>query len=274
LNDASITSDDDPSRYLSHDGKKWLVHAEDGSILGEHDNPEDAKKQLAAIEISKNKAKKAEKGANSMILTPEKRVLLPFDAELRVKKEPDGQRRIVGYAAKFGKLSQNLGGFQEKIHEKAFERALKTADVRALRNHDPDKLLGRTKSGTLNLEVDDVGLRYDIAVPDTVVGRDTITDIERGDLDGSSFSFTADDGGDEWDDSTSPPTRTLMNIRDLFDVGPVTYPAYLDTEAYARNCRSYQQHIANPQRVIEEQKRAAQARRMKLLEFKLGVKLT
>lgn len=217
---------------------------------------------------------KSENRSNPLILLPEKRFLPHFEAELRVKRAENGSKTITGYAAKFGKLSQNLGGFVEKIHPKAFENCLKRCDVRGLRNHDPDKLLGRTKSGTMSLSVDDIGLRYDIAVPETVVGRDTVTDIERGDLDGSSFSFTTDTDGDEWDDATDPPTRTLMNLRDLFDVGPVSYPAYLDTEAHVRQCRSFGafQESRELARLEQLKKREQQAR--KILSLRLGFDLS
>lgn len=176
---------------------------------------------------------------------PEKRVLPLFEAELRVKRADDGTKKIVGYAAKFDKMSQNLGGFVEKIDKRFFDRALKTADVRGLKNHSEHHVLGRTKSGTMELHVDDIGLRYEIKVPETQVGRDTVTEIERGDMDGSSFSFTVEDEGDHWDSSVNPPIRTLMSCRDLFDVGPVTYPAYLDTEV---SCRSFDRFKESEQR--------------------------
>ena len=165
------------------------------------------------------------------------RILAFQTAEIRVKRGDNGAKTIIGYAAKFDSLSQDLGGFVEKIDKKAFKRCLERGcDVRGLKNHDPAMLLGRMKSGTLRIETDGEGLRYEIDVPETQTGRDTVTEIERGDMDGSSFSFTTEDeDGDEWDDTTSPPTRTLRNIRDLFDVGPVTYPAYLDTEVNTRS---------------------------------------
>jgi HK97 family phage prohead protease len=210
----------------------------------------------------------------SMILTPEKRFLTMETAEMRVKKADNGSKRLIGYAAKFGKLSQDLGGFVEQIHPKAFDRCLKRCDVRGLKNHNPEMLLGRTKSGTMELTVDDVGLRYDIALPETVVGRDLVTEIERGDIDGSSFSFTTEPDGDEWDDSTSPPTRTLTNVRDLFDVGPVAYPAYLDTEASIASMRSLERHnesLAREQRAREEGTREAlKVKRIRILKVRLG----
>ena len=203
---------------------------------------------------------------------PEKRAILLDIGELRVAKKDAGGKVLVGYAAKFGKLSQNLGGFVEKIDRNAFERCLERCDVRGLKNHDPAQLLGRTKSGTMRLSTDDVGLRYEIDLPETQVGRDTATEVDRGDLDGSSFSFTTEElDGDEWDRSTSPPTRTVRNVRDLFDVGPVTYPAYLDSEV---KCRSFDKLIEQEQQSkITESRKVAQLdlvrRRIRLLRLRL-----
>ncbi len=210
----------------------------------------------------------------SMILTPEKRFLNFEIAEIRVEKAENGSKMLFGYAAKFGKLSQDLGGFVEKIDPKAFNRCLKRCDVRGLKNHDPAMLLGRTKSGTMRLSTDDVGLKYEIDLPETQIGRDLVTEIERGDIDGSSFSFTTEPDGDTWDDSTSPPTRTLTNVRDLFDVGPVASPASLDTEASMASMRSLERHnesLAREQREREEKTRnALNVQRVRILKLRLG----
>jgi len=100
--------------------------------------------------------------------------------------------------------------------------------VRALLNHAPDNILGRTAAGTLRLTTDDVGLRYEIAVPDTAVGRDLAASIGRGDITGSSFSFTV-----LAEERVNEPNRQLRIVKDveLFDVGPVTFPAYEATSA-------------------------------------------
>jgi hypothetical protein len=209
-----------------------------------------------------------------MILTPEKRFLTHEIAEIRVKKAENGSKTLVGYAAKFERLSQDLGGFVEKIHKNAFDRCLKRCDVRGLKNHDPAMLLGRTKSGTMRLTTDEVGLRYEIDVPDTQIGRDLVTEIERGDIDGSSFSFTTESsGGDSWDDSTDPPTRTLVGVRELFDVGPVSYPAYLDTSATMASLRSLTFHIdsrALERKREEDLRTAANLQRIRILKLRLG----
>ncbi len=213
--------------------------------------------------------KNSEKG---LILTPERRVLAFQDAELRVKRDESTNKIITGYAAKFGKLSQLIGDgkrrFVEKIDRLAFERCLERCDVRGLKNHDPGQLLGRTGSGTMRLSTDDTGLKYEIDAPDTQVGRDTVAEIERGDLDGSSFSFTVEDeDGDDWDDTQNPPVRTLKNVRDLFDLGPVTFPAYLDTEASAR---SYDRFMEVREQAQREQAQAVKVQRIRLLKVRLG----
>ena len=153
-------------------------------------------------------------------------------AEVRIEGEPDAPK-IVGYAAVFGKLSVDLFGFREKIAKGAFSRALKEGqDVRALFNHDPSLILGRTKSGTLSLREDDKGLRYEITPPDTTIGHDAVESIRRGDIDGSSFAFVAKK--EDWEGDEKESTRTVLDV-DLRDVSPATYPAYPDTTVAMRS---------------------------------------
>ena len=162
----------------------------------------------------------------------ERRVMAIDDIELRVTD--DESPKITGYAAKFNKWSLDLGGFREKIDKGAFDDAIAKSDVRALKNHDPNLLLGRTTSGTLRLDSNAVGLKFEIDPPDTSTGRDTVTEIRRKDITGCSFSFTTSE--DDWkylkDGSVE---RTIVRVDELFDVGPVTYPAYPDTTVAARS---------------------------------------
>lgn len=141
-----------------------------------------------------------------------------------------GSRRIVGHAAIFNSLSQDLGGFRERIVPGAFAEAIRTDDVRALLNHDPNILLGRNRSGTLRMHEDSRGLAVEIDLPDTSFARDLLTLIERGDVSQMSFAFSVRPGGQEWaKDDNGTPIRTLKNVR-LFDVSPVTFPAYTATD--------------------------------------------
>jgi len=157
--------------------------------------------------------------------------------EIRNNLEPVEVRgaagRLVaeGYAARFESMSQNLGGFTETIRPGAFKKTLKEADVRALFNHDPHLVLGRNVAGTLRLEENAEGLLYEVDLPDTSTGRDVATLLERGDISGSSFGFQTI--ADNWDDGQPIPVRTLLEVA-LRDVGPVTFPAYVDASSALR----------------------------------------
>lgn len=165
----------------------------------------------------------------------ERRVLTVEDVELRV--DDGDQRRLTGYAAKFGKWSEDLGGFREKIAKGAFADVLRD-DVRCLKNHDPNLILGRTTSGTLKIEENSVGLRFTADLPDTTTGRDTAEEVRRGDISGCSFSFRVLE--DDWkylEDGSIE--RTILRFKSLYDVGPVTYPAYPDTSVAARSLEAF-----------------------------------
>lgn len=137
-----------------------------------------------------------------------------------------GKPTIFGYAAKFGVRSDDLGGWVEVLAPTAFDAHLATnPDVRALWNHNPDHVLGRTSSGTLNVSKDDTGLAYTIDPPDTQAARDLITSMKRGDVKESSFGFMCRDASWSFDEATSMDVRTVKEA-ELYDVSPVTFPAY------------------------------------------------
>lgn len=139
-------------------------------------------------------------------------------------------RTLSGYAAKFG-VTAKIATFTETIRPGAFSASLASGqDVLALVDHDPGKVLARTKSGTLKLSEDAVGLRFELTVPDTQPGRDALELAKRGDLGGMSFGFLVPDGGDRWDGSK----RTLHTV-DLREISVVSaWPAYPATEVHAR----------------------------------------
>jgi HK97 family phage prohead protease len=146
----------------------------------------------------------------------------------------DGIGNLVGYAAKYGKFSQNLGGFVEVTAAGAFSKSL--ADrirVMCRYNHDDAGLLGTTDAGTLVLTSDDEGLQYDVSLPDTSVGRDVRVLAQRRDLQYSSFAFYTVE--DEWTTTDQGfPLRILKQVR-LIDVAPVNDPAYRDTDVAVRS---------------------------------------
>jgi HK97 family phage prohead protease len=142
---------------------------------------------------------------------------------------------IVGYAAKFGVLSLDLGDFVERLDPTAFglvtERRgrKKPLQTRALWNHDPNFPLARYPE-TLRLTVDDIGLRYEFPVPDTTYGRDIAANIRAGIVKGSSFAFQVAKGGDEWSVEEGRSVRTIKRVDSLIDVSPTTFPAYPDSD--------------------------------------------
>ena len=145
--------------------------------------------------------------------------------------------KIVGYAAVFydgtpGTEYELWPGVRERIMPGAFDRAIVEDDVRALFNHDPNMVLGRTSSGTCILTVDRVGLKYSIDAPDTGCGIDTRKLIARRDITGSSFAFEIEEEKWIWEADGSE-IRELW-VCGLFDVGPVTFPAYEATTAGVR----------------------------------------
>lgn len=156
-------------------------------------------------------------------------------AELRATGDGDGPKKLEGYAAVFDVRSENLGGFREVIAPGAFTKAVAEDDVRALWNHDSNHVLGRTKSGTLKLSEDDHGLKMEVEPPDTQVARDLIVSVERGDVDQQSFAFSVRAGGEQWhEDEEGVVIRTITDAK-LYDVSPVTYPAYTQTDVSARS---------------------------------------
>ena len=134
-----------------------------------------------------------------------------------------------GYAAVFDQLSDDLGGFRVVIKRGAFKRVL-TDDVRLLVNHDSNLLLARTTSGTLKIKEDPKGLRVLADVAPTQLGKDLKVLMERGDLDQMSFQFQVEE--DEWEEADDGTLlRTIISFAGLFDVAPVTFPAFPQTEA-------------------------------------------
>jgi HK97 family phage prohead protease len=207
----------------------------------------------------------ADEEDRSMTTTIERRSLTITDMEsdaplLAVESRSedgadDSREWIVGYAAKFGVNSLELDGeFIERMHPDAFgivaERRGRKAplETRALFNHDANYPLARFP-GTLRMNVDKIGLRYEFPVPDTSYGRDLASNIRAGIVRGSSFSFQIAPGGDEWSVEDGRSIRTVKRVASLIDVGPVTFPAYPDADAKVAK-RSYDAFRSQQKRQI------------------------
>lgn len=170
----------------------------------------------------------------------ERRIVPTAGIELRSKdgKPYDGQGQpyITWYPAVFNEPT-DLGYTREVVRPGAFTKTLRDgADVRALVNHNPDYVLGRTKSGTLELVEDERGLRARVAVPNTSWAKDLLETLKRGDVDQGSFGFRVI--RDRWErDENGNDMRELIEVA-LFDVSIVTFPAYPQTEVTEVQVRS------------------------------------
>ena len=176
---------------------------------------------------------------------------LRFTPNRRPKLETraDGKRILTGYAAVFyraddpGTEYELYPGLCERIAPGAFTRALQEKQDVVCRV-DHEEPIGRSTSGTLKLREDSVGLYYECELPDTQCGRDSATLIERGDITGSSFMFRAKIT--EWTDEGDCQIRLVKDC-DLFDVGPVVFPAYTSTSAGIRSS-----HEESVKAILEE----------------------
>jgi uncharacterized protein len=155
--------------------------------------------------------------------------------EFRLVEDENKKPKIEGHAAVFNKLSEPMWGFREKISPGAFKNSITSDDVRALFNHDPNYVLGRNKAKTLTLEEDERGLFIQIDPPDAQWARDLQESIRRGDISQMSFGFvTIKDSWEYKKEGKGETIRTLEEVK-LFDVSPVTYPAYPQTTVKVRD---------------------------------------
>lgn len=185
--------------------------------------------------------------------------------ELRV--EGDEKPKIKGHAAVFNTLSEKMWNFREMIEPGFFKDCMQD-DVRGLFNHDSNIVLGRTTSGTLSVEEDEIGLRIVIDPPDTTLVKDMVLEpMKRGDINQMSFGFSVKskmDGdemdGDEWQRTGEDVVRILKagGCKRLYDVSPVTYPAYPETSVAVRS--RFEEFQKNPTRLepgVEKDDQAA-----------------
>jgi hypothetical protein len=179
------------------------------------------------------------------IMEVERRLLAAGEARLAVSGVGAGAGTLHGYAAVFDSLSEDLGGFREIIRPSAFNRALRERQpVVALLNHDPSKVLGATRNGTLQLAVDPRGLKAAIRPPDTPTAEEVRT-LVRGDfMGGMSFAFRVPRGGDTWRSDAAGEVREVHDA-DIFDVSIVTVPAYSATTVSARARRGRSGDVPN-----------------------------
>lgn len=196
----------------------------------------------------------------------EKEIRYFNDIELRKCKQEEESRLISGYGLVFNSLSHDLGGFREKIAPGALEGVLEKSDIRLLLNHDDSRgMLARNKcgKGSLKLEVDEKGLRFETEAPFTSLGDEVLEYLRRGDMEQCSFGFTVE--SDYWEkQGDGSYIRTINKFDRIFDVSVLTVaPAY---EATSVSCRSFEDFKAEEQRLLDEAKKAEEEKRQAELD--------
>lgn len=174
-----------------------------------------------------------------------------------LRAEGDAERRVLrGYAAVFNVLSEDLGGFREKIAPGAFKGSLGD-DVKALWDHCSSMVLGRTTNGSLKLAEDEKGLLFELHLPSTSAARDAYELVARGDVSGCSFGFMT--LKDSWISTEDQKTiRTLEAVK-LYEISMTAFPAYPQTDAAVRSLEQWR--AAQPWRpsLAQRRRRAALA---------------
>ncbi len=182
--------------------------------------------------------------------------MLPMK-ELRISDAENGGTIIEGHAAVFDSWSETLGGifpFKEIVRKGAFNESIGKDDIRALFNHDPNYVLGRNRAGTLELVEDEIGLRVRITPPETSWAKDIQTSIKRGDITQMSIGFIVEE--DKWSTENGMDVREIRKVQ-LFDVSPVTFPAYTATDVGVRAMQEYNGYKAEQRNREEAAENAA-----------------
>lgn len=160
----------------------------------------------------------------------ERRILPQNESEVRALSGEDGVSHILGKGIVFNQRSQKLGWFYEIIDPRALDSA-DTSNIISCFNHDMNYILGSLQNRTLSIDVTEGSLDYDIVAPDTnIVKEMVLSPIIRGDVKGSSFMFDVASKGDEWEEeSPGIYLRYVRKIEKVYELGPVSMPAYLQT---------------------------------------------
>jgi HK97 family phage prohead protease len=201
--------------------------------------------------------------------------------KIEIRNNPSGivtraegdSRTVKGRAVVFNAWSEDLGGFREKIAPGALDGVIERSDIFALLDHRRDRgILGRSKRGdqvSLRLNVTDAGLDYEFEAPDTALGNELLSCLERGEIDGSSFAFTVLE--DQWERVGDEYQRTITKIDELYDVSPVYSPAYSQTTCDLRGLETLKaEERAAEERQIAESKRVALGKYIADLKCKIN----
>ncbi len=190
----------------------------------------------------------------------EKRMIV---ANFEIREGEAGSTLVAGLAVPFNKLSEDLGGFRERIAPDAFD--IEAHDIKALWSHDTSKVIGSTKAKTLSLEERSNGIHFELEPGDTTTGRDAVKTIQRGDVDGVSFGFKVDE--DRIDQIDGEVIRTVLRGK-LIEISPVAFPSYLQTQISAELRSRIESFVAQEEPGSEE---PTEGHKVAILEAELGL---
>lgn len=192
--------------------------------------------------------------------------------DLELRSEGDDERKLSGYGIVYNRKTQLYDDLFEVIRPGAASEFLAgKPDVKCALNHDRRYLFGRTKSGTLTLTEDEKGVKYEAIPPDAQWARDALVSVDRGDIDGSSFTFRVrpeDEKVTKQKDGTY--LREVLKLSEIGEMGPVTDPAYTDTTAEFRSAQEEYESLTSGLRAQEtEEEISARQRALQLKRRKL-----
>lgn len=195
---------------------------------------------------------------NQKSTTPGREVRFQTATAVEIREADNSPGILTGYAAVYDSET-DLGWFREVIRPGAFTRAVsEEQDVRALWNHETGIILGRTSAGTLTLTEDARGLAFELTLPDTQAGRDAATSIRRRDITGMSFGFQVAKARWIEEEARDSELREILDLN-LFEISPVTFPAYADTDVGLRSLETFQ-----AERAGKTNRRKMRARQLRL----------
>lgn len=191
-----------------------------------------------------------------------KRLVNNSKIELRNAMD-DESSKLIGYGIVYGQRTKIYSDLYEIIHPGAASDYLATnPDIRCALNHSMDHIFGRSKSGTASFVEDEFGVRYEVEPPDTQWSKDAMESIKRGDIDGSSFTFYVSEGNEKVTRQKDGSfLREIFKLDVIGEMGPVSYPAYEGTSAYARSLKDEYDSFAEHQRALEESAKIADRQR-------------
>lgn len=170
----------------------------------------------------------------------EKRVI-PAEEKIEVRADGDTEKRVSGYGIVYDRETEIFPGYKERIRGGAFTKSIADtgAEIKSFFNHDPDQVLSTTRSEpALKLTENKSGVKFDSPIPPTTYGNDLIINLTRGNVKGASFAFTVNADGDVWREDGNGVIHREITSATLYEVGPVTNPAYTQSSAALRSAES------------------------------------